>query len=89
MALIASGTMIEAPRAVIVPETLMIGRRPRRSRIGVLLVALMADAIMLNFLGAEFEDGFDLDSDIIWEGRNADSRAGMLADLAEYGGEQV
>ena len=36
MALIASGTMIEAPSVVIVPETLMIGRRPSRSRIVVL-----------------------------------------------------
>ncbi len=31
-AAIASGTTIEAPSAVIVPETLMIGRRPSRSR---------------------------------------------------------
>ena len=37
IALIASGTMIEAPSAVIVPDTLMIGRSPRRSRIGRLL----------------------------------------------------
>ena len=34
IAAIASGTMIEAPSVVIVPETLMIGRRPSRSRIG-------------------------------------------------------
>ena len=36
MALIASGTMIEAPSVVIVPETLMMGLKPRRSRIVVL-----------------------------------------------------
>jgi hypothetical protein len=32
MAAIASGTTIEAPRPVIVPETLMTGRSPREGR---------------------------------------------------------
>ncbi len=44
MAAIASGTTIEAPRLVMVPETLMTGRRP-------IVVRMSSDILISNFAG--------------------------------------
>src|SRR4051812_20914605 len=94
MAAIASGTMIDAPYEVIVPETLMIGRRPRRSR----MVELMRSVMYLSSLGfggvaegsgANFDDRLNLDADIAGQGADPDRRAGMRAALAEHFRKEV
>ena len=48
IALIASGTIIDAPNPVIVPQTLMMGRSPSRVRIGTSREFWREDVMTLN-----------------------------------------
>ncbi len=87
------GTMIEAPSAVMVPETLMMGLKPSRSRI--VLFEPSAEVVFMSVdpfsrsSGGDLDDRLDFNGDVSRQRTDADRGAGMAAQPVEDTGEKV